>query len=94
MKAIAAQAAMKAVAAVAAEAATATTPSRQLPGLAAPFLHPAMSASVRAEIRPSPSLRIRAMLSPTSRLTARALARRSPTPLRMSAEPIPSRSSL
>ena len=52
------------------------------------------SASVRAEIRPSPSLRIRAMLSPTSRLTARALARRSPTPLRMSAEPIPSRLSL
>ncbi len=63
-------------------------------GLAAPFLPPAMSASVRAEIRPSPSLRIRAMLSPTSRLTARALARRSPTPLRMSAEPIPSRLSL
>ena len=37
-------------------AAAATTPSRQLPGLAAPFLPPAMSASARAEIRPSPSL--------------------------------------
>ena len=35
----------------------------------------AMSASVRAGIRPSPSPRIRAMLSPMSKLTARASAR-------------------
>ena len=45
------------------------------PGLAAPFLHPAMSASVRAEIRPSPSPQTRATPSPTSRSTARALVR-------------------
>ena len=38
-------------------------------------LPPAMSASARAGIRPSPSPRIRAMLLPTSRSTARASAR-------------------
>ena len=51
----------------------ATTPSRQLPGLAAPFLPPAMSAFVRVVIRPSPSPRIRAMLLPMSRFDGKSI---------------------
>ena len=44
-------------------------------GAGGSILPPAMSASVRAELRPSPSPQTRATPSPTSRSTARALVR-------------------